>query len=378
MLILWDETYSQRLWCNYELAVHAKTSAGAETITIVPPWMPLWTLSWFGITASLCCLFSGGQSLVLDAESHVSLLVSLIRNYFVPPYAFLFASIPYSWFCLKKLKWHKLLLDEMAHFDFVNAKCALEMDRREIEEQVVCLFDEALEPPIRVAFDDLDGSGVPTLETDGADGALLPETIREIRHITSYPSKDEIIHCFNSYVRGPLRDSVLTAMGKEHEIPLKLSMLSSFPLWFTGLVSVFGCDGRSDCMKSATASGYTSVPQYMAANAVWSLLVAPLFMMILPPLMLRTNQCAEAAVSSQTWQMALGSVLGAIVFFLLDVLASLQWALFILAVAKPSPLWLAGAMLGFGLLVWSIWTLLGSKDLAPSRRSLAQHLEDLG
>ncbi|CAJ1358195.1 unnamed protein product [Effrenium voratum] len=210
MLALWDETYCQRLWCNYELAVHAKTAERAEAITIVPTWMPLWTLCWFAMTASLCVF--NVQAAVLDKESRVSLLVSMIRKYVVPPYAFLFASVPLSWFSLEKLKRHKSMLDEMALFDFGNAKCTLETDRHEIEEQVLCLFDEALAPPIRVAFDGLEGSGIPKLEhMDGADGvegadvALLAEAIHEIRHVTSYPSRGEVIQCFNAYVRGPLR-----------------------------------------------------------------------------------------------------------------------------------------------------------------------------
>lgn len=41
----------------------------------------------------------------------------------------------------------------MSEFDFRNAKCTLETDRLAIEEQVLSLFDEALEPAISVAFD---------------------------------------------------------------------------------------------------------------------------------------------------------------------------------------------------------------------------------
>ena len=40
----------------------------------------------------------------------------------------------------------------MAAFDLRNAKCTLESDRRVFEEQVLSLWDEALEPPVSVAF----------------------------------------------------------------------------------------------------------------------------------------------------------------------------------------------------------------------------------
>jgi hypothetical protein len=86
-----------------------------------------------------------------------------------------------SWFCFQKIKRHKRMLDQMAGFQLGNAKCTLETDRRVIEEQVLSLFDEALEPPVSIAF------GTEEAEDDmGGSETLLapdtPETIREIRH----------------------------------------------------------------------------------------------------------------------------------------------------------------------------------------------------
>ena len=64
------------------------------------------------------------------------------------PIVWLLASL----FCFWKLKRHKNMLDQMAAFDLRNAKCTLESDRRVFEEQVLSLWDEALEPPVSVAF----------------------------------------------------------------------------------------------------------------------------------------------------------------------------------------------------------------------------------
>ena len=86
------------------------------------------------------------------------------------------------------------MLDQMANFDLRNAKCSVESDRKVIEEQVLQLFDEALEPPMRIAF--IAGEA-PMAQLDRLDGEVSEdaplvshvsrETIEEIRHITSYP-----------------------------------------------------------------------------------------------------------------------------------------------------------------------------------------------
>ena len=41
---MFQESYFERMWCSYELAVHAKTCG--KNLHLVPLWMPLWTLLW--------------------------------------------------------------------------------------------------------------------------------------------------------------------------------------------------------------------------------------------------------------------------------------------------------------------------------------------
>ena len=36
-----------------------------------------------------------------------------------------------------------------------------------------------------------------------------------IRPITSYPSEEEVLQQFNAYVRGPMRENLLNAIGSE-------------------------------------------------------------------------------------------------------------------------------------------------------------------
>ena len=96
---------------------------------------------------------------------------------------------------------------------FGSAKCTLESDRTLIHDQVLDLFDEALEPPICVDF--TGGSDQHTTHEAGEFPLLSPEEIRSIRHLTSYPTADEVIDHFNAHVRGPLRDSLVQSIGKE-------------------------------------------------------------------------------------------------------------------------------------------------------------------
>eukprot|EP00438_Fugacium_kawagutii_P016029 Skav233596 [mRNA] locus=scaffold2520:683924:684988:- [translate_table: standard] len=229
MLVLWDDTYFERLWCNYELSVHAKTAESPRSLQLVPIWISLWTLSWMSLYTIQNFLILGEKSLQLDLDSRSSLLAMIFDATLVPApdTVYFLSAFPFSWACIQKLKSHKLMLDQMAHFDLRNAKCSVEKDRQVIEDQVLQLFDEALEPPLRIAFSS-EEAPIPRLEDqDDADAPLLsPKTIGEIRHITSYPTTDEVIDQFNMYVRGPLRDSVVNSMGKEDYISFKLCMVS--------------------------------------------------------------------------------------------------------------------------------------------------------
>lgn len=66
VLVLWDATYFERLWCNYELAVHAKTCISTDSTQLVPLWMPLWTLAWL-----LGCYWVGSPTPLLLEETCV-------------------------------------------------------------------------------------------------------------------------------------------------------------------------------------------------------------------------------------------------------------------------------------------------------------------
>ena len=257
------------------------------------------------------------------------------------------------------------MLDQMAEFQLGNAKCTLETDRRVIEEQVLSLFDEALEPPIRVAF----GTDA---EDDGGSESLLetPETIREIRHITSYPTKDQIIDQFNAYIRGPLRDSVIRSMGKEDYISFRLCTVAGLPWIFLNVCYLLGCG--ADCQKSASSDGFSSAWQYFVFETIFYLFLPPLSTFVEFPTMLIACRWVTDLVEHWGLRLFLGTSLCAIVPYCADRVLLLQCGVFAVAVAELSPLWLAASVVSVMLDLGLLWFLFCRKQLHPTQRTLVR------
>ena len=89
-----------------------------------------------------------------------------------------------------------------------------------------------------------------------------------LRSVTSYPSQEQIIDEFNAYVRGPLRENIVSSLGREDHIPLKVCLVACLPSLATGLALTIGCDGHSDCHVAAENLGFHSVNWYQATDAI--------------------------------------------------------------------------------------------------------------
>eukprot|EP00438_Fugacium_kawagutii_P028503 Skav229790 [mRNA] locus=scaffold2234:131123:133331:- [translate_table: standard] len=361
------ETYFERLWCIYELAVHGKTAGIEASVDVIPTWIPLWTIFWMLICSTGSCASLGSVSTRMEADSRLSLFLSVFNCRDWPLFMYPVAAFFISSFCFWKMKRHKNMLDQMARFDLRNAQCALETDRLVIEEQVVGLWDEAFEPPVSVAF------GV---EEGGQEEYLLSDIPADIRHITSYPTKDEIIDQFNTYVRGPLHDNVLESMGKEDQISFKLCLVASLPWLCLCTTFILGCDGRADCEKSASYAGFSSVSQYTITSILFWGGLTTLSFIVQWPLVLSTCHCvtqwqlisdSQHATSLTT---IVGSCLVACVMYLIDTCVYAQRGILTVTMAMYEPHWLAGAIACAIFDIWIVWYLFSRQRQGRSRRLL--------
>eukprot|EP00438_Fugacium_kawagutii_P027188 Skav231829 [mRNA] locus=scaffold4070:27222:28133:+ [translate_table: standard] len=290
----------------------------------------------------------------MEADSRYSLFMSVFNCRVWPLIMYPILGLIVSSFCFWKMKRHKSMLDQMARFDLRNAQCTLETDRVNIEEQVLALWDEALEPPVSVAFG---------AEDLGPEEYLLPHITEDIRHITSYPTKEEIIDHFNTYVRGFLRDSVLESMGKEDQISFKLCLVANLPLLCLSMVLILGCDGRSDCEKSASYAGFSSISQYTIANILFWCYVNPLVTIAEFQLVLSACHWVKKLISDDAIGLSrlLGSSLCACVMFLADNCIFAQRGILTVVVAMYDAQWLAGAIACAIFDIWIVWFLFSRR-----------------
>eukprot|EP00435_Cladocopium_sp_Y103_P043420 s1458_g12.t1 len=256
-------------------------------------------------------------------------------------------AFPCFWLCTRKLQKDELMLNQMKHFDVRSAECTVASDRIVIQEQIVNLFDEALEPPVQVPFGTV---------ADAPDAPLMsPEALRDIRDITSYPTHDEILDQFNAYVRGPLRESVEASMGKEEYLPLNSCIAAQLPAIFCGFMIALGCDGQADCEMSASNLGFASVTEYMIVNMFGCAVQIPLTWILSLPLVLRTTHLVTRAMSSGIWQNLAGASLTGLVLATCLCGISLQYVLLIVVITKYSTICLGAYVACFAIEFWAVW-----------------------
>ena len=273
MLILLDDTYCERLWCNLELATFARYG-GAENIRVQPLWLAPWLLSSILLDFAGTVLFelsmhafpnwtSAGQRLAGMLEPFLGespVLLNFASQVFIVllvALTYLPSSLPAYFSFRMKLHHHQLMLRQMAEFDVRKAKCTDPTDRTAIMQQVQVLFEEA-----------------PASLID--DGEF---------QIARFAGDSDPLENFNGYVRGKLRDIVISHFGSEHHITWQMSLLAYLPLIFYSTVNVLGCDNAA-CEESASAYGYKSVTQYVVFQAaLWTLAFIVVFPVTYPILL---------------------------------------------------------------------------------------------
>ncbi|CAE7250345.1 PFOR [Symbiodinium natans] len=148
-LMLYDESYLDRLWCIVELATFVKKS-GCEPVHFVPLWLPRWLLTTMlldilqgcvCIAALLVWSWSSPQELSPLASdrglNHFlnNLLLVLIL---LPGYIVVLA--PSMWALGQKAQGHEEMLQQFAAFDIRRCKCSDPSDRQPLETLVNELF----------------------------------------------------------------------------------------------------------------------------------------------------------------------------------------------------------------------------------------------
>ena len=299
MLVVWHESLFSKLWCVYEIAVRAKTCS-FDSIHVVPVWLPIFVLANVVYNVLVVYTLPGFTYPSLNADP-TSRFVSLFWLY-IDAYGLLgycVYAIPITCFCMLKIESHKTMLDQMASFDLRKATCSLETDRLMIRRQVVELFDEALEYPLSVSFE-AEESSVSDTEANSDVAALIsPEDLHSFRHVTSYPTEEQIIDEFNAYVRGPLRESVVRSLGREDQIPLKLCMFAFWPSSAGGAAWALGCEGRSHCQDAASNLQFDSVAWYLITQASFG---CSYWVIWVNPILLRQQYSTRQ--NSKTWSLS--------------------------------------------------------------------------
>jgi len=286
MLILCDGSYFERLWCNLELATFAR-HGGVEKVDVLPLWLapwllcsislellcaslmdasqlvfPNWMLAWDKRVMGLAATLVGDNPIILR-------FVGWLVIWMISSIATLPASIPSFFSFRMKIRHHQLILDQMTDFDVRAANCSEPSDRDAIEKQLQEIFgDQELH----------------TL------GSAVDEGEVKVQRFLSYQADEDPLDRFNAYVRGVLRDIVMTQIGDEVHVAWPLCLTACLPMILYSSVNVLGCDSGS-CDESAQTGGFSSMPMYFLANIVgWALIILLTFPLTYP-VMLRMLKC---------------------------------------------------------------------------------------
>ncbi|CAE7949691.1 unnamed protein product [Symbiodinium sp. KB8] len=321
MLVLWDDAYFVRLWCQLELATFAK-HGGAQKVQFLPLWLAPWLLSsllldvlvatsWYILSHTVPMdLFSSTPmfSAILGSAFGPLLTVALFNLLFGTALGVL-ASIPWTIACRAKLRSHSLMLEQMACFDCRAAECTVQADRILVEQQVQQLFRSALcEKDVVVLPTSSTGSehAYWPSPSDSMDAAYMSRTTQD--SVAYARSDDEALDAFNSYIRGPLRTAVMESVGDQLHVPYSMCLVASLPMIFYSTTDTLQCDAAC-----RSASGFPSFESYLLPVALGWLGTIWLVLPIFQPVFLRMLTCAYS-VQTQLLQLMLAALSGILTF----------------------------------------------------------------
>ncbi|CAE7526796.1 unnamed protein product [Symbiodinium natans] len=353
MLVLWDDSYFQRLWCQLELATFAKYG-GAAKVQFQPLWLAPWLLSALALDLAVATswniIFYWVPKATLTSTSSAVLPTLVLESPFAPLVEGMvftttnaialgvLASIPWTYSCKKKLRNHALMLEQMAAFDCRAAQCTVEADRILVELQVRQLFSS----PEKEDEADLTSSSHP----------LSPRSLPSVHGVSSCDSR--ALDDFNAFIRGPLRSTVLESVGGEMHVPYGMCLSASLPMIFWSVSDILQyCHcGVGDGLRSCAAP-------LIIGWVINILLVLP----IVYPVFLRMLKCA-LAVRSEWLQLILSALSGIVTFCHSSNCQGVAFVLPTLGVQDTATRWVGFTFLAFLLL--QISCLFGNSGILPA------------
>ncbi|CAE7394114.1 unnamed protein product [Symbiodinium natans] len=353
MLVLWDEEYFGRLWCNLELAAFASSGHAPQKMQFVPAWLAPWLLAsictdmisvsllrvvWNTWTAetiatvvAACTLWLSNHGL---ASSQISVLLSWTLMVGVGSVSYYVTALPTVVSTLMKVQRHGGMLEQMAQFDIREASCKVEADRTIVEEKIGELFEAgfALTPK---------GGGPPVpLES--------PYCTPLLQDMESRLAGRDPLESFNAYVRGPLRDIVLDKVGSERHVPYHLALASTLPMILYALVDLLSCSGMS-CQDAAESMKSRSLLHFaLTLSAFWLVNILLIFPVV-PPILFGLLGFVCSITSSTGLRLLLGTQCIFLLFTYAFLSSGLVFGLLVLT-ASGEVQWLAPLLLVVALL----------------------------
>lgn len=250
MLVLWSDTYFERIWCNAELATFSAVKAGAAEMDFLPLWFVPWLLS--SMTLDVVGVFISNRLFVLIPEAGelfaarlpdcASWVISFLAQFTGIGLAFsagyLCVALP-TWhsFCIK-LDIHRDMLQQCRSYTLQSAKCSVESDRPIVEELVRDLFLHHRDP----------------------------------------------VAAFERFMHRGLCAHIEARLGRPQFMPYRICLLVFLPLTFSAAANVWGCDGMpcADAAEAELGKG-APVAQQMATNALaWAVGILGIYPTVCP------------------------------------------------------------------------------------------------
>lgn len=225
MILLWDESYFSRLWCNLEIATFCAMNGGAERVDFCPLWLAPWVLNTIMLDILSTIIFAivmlpRGHFLDEHLGADLGLFARVVVNMVV---TYLPAVLPNSISFRSKIRTTNAMIHQIETYRLEDAQCAFESDRPLVEAQVASFFAEE----------------------------------RGRKTMTSAQVKEGIEN-FNTFMRADFRDHMKARVGSAVQLPYFISFVVFLPLIFTSTVDILGCENK-DCEETAEAMGLASV-----------------------------------------------------------------------------------------------------------------------